>query len=130
MAKDNAFSSQFSGKRVLVVEDEYLLADETRARLQRLGATVVGPTNDVEKALHLILEQKVDVAILDIYLDGELVFPVADKLEELAIPYVFATGHDSSIVPALFTGYVLSEKPIDLENIAKALFDRGEKRSH
>lgn len=128
--KNQTFSAHFSGKHVLVVEDEYLLADATRRQLQHLGAIVVGPTADVEEAMALIIGQKVDVAILDIFLDGELVFPVAEKLEELAIPYVFATGYSPSVVPAQFTGYVLSEKPIDLENIAEALFGRIERKNH
>jgi CheY-like chemotaxis protein len=115
-------SSKFSGKRILVVEDEYFLADETRRQLQKLGAVVVGPTGHVDEALLLIAGEAVDAAILDVHLDGELVFPVAERLEELGIPYVFASGYDPSIIPARFTGFVLSEKPIDLEHIARALF--------
>lgn len=128
--KNQTFSAHFSGKCVLVVEDEYLLADETRRQLQHLGAMVIGPACGVEEAMALIIDQKVDAAILDIFLDGELVFPVAEKLEELAIPYVFATGYDPSVVPAHFSGFILSEKPIDLENIAEALFGRSEKKCH
>jgi CheY-like chemotaxis protein len=120
-AKAN-YSAKFSGKRILVVEDEYFLADETRRKLQKLGAIVVGPTGRVDRALELIEEEGVDAAILDIQLDGDLVFPVAEKLEELSIPYVFATGYDPSIVPARFNGFILSEKPIDIEHIARALF--------
>lgn len=120
-------SARFSGKRILVVEDEYFLADETRRKLQKLGAIVVGPTGRVDQALQLIGEQDVDAAILDIQLDGGLVFPVAEKLETLNIPYVFATGYDPSIIPARFNGFTLSEKPIDLEHIAKALFGPKQK---
>jgi CheY-like chemotaxis protein len=121
------YSARFSGKRILVVEDEYFLADETRRKLQKLGATVVGPTGRVDNALELIEEQHIDAAILDIHLDGDLVFPVAEKLETLGIPYVFATGYDPSIIPARFSGFILSEKPIDLEHIAKALFGSTQK---
>jgi len=115
-------SALFAGKHILVVEDEYFLADETRRKLQKLGAAVVGPTGHVDEALALIADETIDAAILDIHLAGELVFPVAERLEELHIPYVFATGYNPSIIPARFNGFILSEKPIDLEHIAQALF--------
>lgn len=121
------YSAEFSSKRVLVVEDEYFLADETRRKLQKLGAIVVGPTGHVNHALELIDEQGVDAAILDVQLDGDLVFPVAERLEQLGIPYVFATGYDPSIIPNRFNGFILSEKPIDIEHIAKALFGPAQK---
>lgn len=116
------FSAKFAGKRILVVEDEYFLADETRRKLLKLGAVVVGPTGRVDDALLLIEAQAVDAAILDIHLDGDLVFPVAERLEEMGIPYVFATGYDPSIIPNRFNGFAFTEKPIDLEHIARALF--------
>jgi len=116
------YSNLFSGRRILVVEDEYLLADRTRRELEKLGAIVVGPTGRVDQALELIDDEKVDGAILDIHLAGELVFPVAERLGELNIPYVFATGYDPSIIPSSFSGFVLCEKPIEIEHIAKALF--------
>jgi len=112
----------FNGKRILVVEDEYFLADETRRQLVRLNSTVVGPTATVEEALSLIEAQKIDGAILDIHLGDELVFPVAEKLDGLDIPFVFATGYDASVVPDRFSGFLLCEKPTELGKIARALF--------
>src|SRR5262249_31837375 len=116
------YSHLFSGQRILIVEDEHLLADEARRELERLGAFVVGPTGRVDLALELVGREEVDAAILDVHLDGELVFPVADRLQELKIPFVFATGYDPSVIPASFSGFVLCEKPIELEHIARALF--------
>lgn len=125
MPHDKIYVSDFAGKSVLVVEDEYFLADETRRKLREFGALVVGPTASVRQALALIESTQVDAAILDVQLGGELVFPVAERLEELGIPYVFATGYDPSIIPERFDGFVLSEKPIDLNAIARALFEPG-----
>ena len=122
MQVNQRYLSHFKGKNVLVVEDEYFLADETRRALQALGANVVGPAANVADALDLLSAEVVDAAILDVHLGDELVFPVAEKLEEDDIPYVFATGYDPSIIPGRFNGFTLSAKPIDLSKIAAALF--------
>ncbi|MBX4867379.1 MULTISPECIES: response regulator [Rhizobium] len=111
----------FSGKRILIVEDEYYLADETRRRLEDLGATIVGPTAKVGHALGLIGREHIDAAILDVCLGDELVFAVADELEERDINFVFATGYDGTVIPAKYKGGVLCGKPIDLEKVAAAL---------
>ena len=119
---DARYLGHFKDRRVLVVEDEYFLADETRRTLENLGALVVGPVTHVEDALRLLASGEIDAAILDVHLDGEFVFPVAEKLEQNGIPYIFATSYDPSIVPERFTGFVLSTRPIDLDKIANALF--------
>ncbi|CAN7673813.1 response regulator [Rhizobium sp. LjRoot98] len=112
----------FAGKHVLIVEDEYFLADETRQKLEASGAIVVGPVATVGAALELLDTEQVDAAILDIHLGDELVFPVAEELERRDIPFVFATGYDPSVLPVRFTGFALCEKPAELEDIANALF--------
>lgn len=122
MALSYPHSLKFSGKRILVVEDEFLLADETRKKLTKLGATVVGPTPRVDEALILIEDEQIDAAILDVFLSDSLVFPVAERLEILGIPFVFATAYDASVIPGRFSGYVLCEKPVELEKIAQGLF--------
>ncbi|MDR6758924.1 CheY-like chemotaxis protein [Mycoplana sp. BE70] len=122
--------SLFAGRRILVVEDEYLLADECRKKLEKYGATVIGPTGSVQQALRLIADQAIDAAILDVHLGGELVFPVADQLIERGIAFVFATGYDPSIVPDRFPGFVLCDKPLALEKIAKALFGPPQPNGH
>ncbi|ARO33762.1 response regulator CheY-like domain-containing protein (plasmid) [Rhizobium sp. NXC14] len=111
----------FSGKRILIVEDEYSLADATRRRLEDLGATVVGPTARVGHALGLIAREHIDAAILDVCLGDELVFAVADELQERHISFVFATGYDRTVIPTRYKGGVLCGKPIDLEKVAAAL---------
>jgi two-component SAPR family response regulator len=121
-AQNDAYSQRFAGQRILIVEDEFLLADEARRKLQKLGAVVIGPTGRVDEALELIGEEEVDAAILDVYLEGDFVFPVAEKLQSLNIPFVFATAYNPLIIPDSFGGFVLCEKPIELENIAVALF--------
>ncbi|SEL83588.1 response regulator [Xaviernesmea oryzae] len=119
------YIQDFAGKNILIVEDEYFLAAETRKKLEKLGAHVVSPTGRVNEALTLIETEAVDAAILDIHLGDELVFPVAERLAELDIPFVFATGYDPSIIPENFTGFALCEKPTELEAIARELFGPG-----
>jgi len=122
-ALDNSvFLSLFAGKKILIVEDEYFLADETRQHLERLGATVVGPAANVRDALDLIASTTVDGAVLDVHLGDEFVFPVAEELERADVPFVFATGYDASVIPSQFAGFALCEKPTELGKIAAALF--------
>ncbi|MCJ2084734.1 response regulator [Methylobacterium sp. E-005] len=81
------------GRRILIVEDEYLIAMEVKRWLLAAGAEVVGPVPNVERALDVIADEGLDAAVLDVNLDhGDTVYPVADKLSALGVPYLFATG--------------------------------------
>jgi CheY-like chemotaxis protein len=81
------------GRRILIVEDEYLIAMQVKRWLLAAGAEVVGPVSSVEQALDLIEGDRLDAAVLDVNLgNGGTVYPVADKLSALGVPYLFATG--------------------------------------
>lgn len=112
----------FRETKILVVEDEYFFADETKRKLEKLGAVVIGPTGSVQDALVLLDNNQVDGAILDIHLGDEQVFPVADELDSRDIPFVFATGYNPAVIPAKYTGFALCEKPMELGRIGDALF--------
>ncbi|MBB4238028.1 response regulator [Rhizobium esperanzae] len=127
---ENSAIELFAGKRVLIVEDEYFLADETRWKLEKAGAVVVGPVARVSAALERVENEKIDAAILDVHLEGEFVFPVAEELERRNIPFVFATAFDPSVIPVRFTGFALCEKPTELGKIAEALFGQGSADFH
>jgi DNA-binding NtrC family response regulator len=108
--------------RVLVVEDEYMLADELRTELRTAGAIVLGPVADVEEALGLIRSgQHIDGGVLDVILSGEMVFPAADLLAERGVPFVFTTGYDDSVIPSRFAGVVRCEKPINMRLVRQAI---------
>lgn len=113
----------FKGKRILIVEDEYFVADEARRALERAGATVIGPAPSVDIGLALIDEHVIEGAILDIRLDGETVFPIAERLQGIGIPFVFATAYLGSDIPQRYGGYYLAGKPNALDDIATALFN-------
>ena len=108
-------------RRVLIVEDEYFLADDMAQALQKLGAQVIGPVPTPDKALALLTDKPVDAAILDINLKGRMVFPVADALREQGIPFVFATGYDAAAVPETYKDVPRWEKPFDPAALASAL---------
>lgn len=108
--------------RVLVVEDEYMLADELRLELDEVEAIVLGPAGTVEDAQALIeAEQRIDGAILDINLHGEMAFPVADLLHERGVPFVFTTGYDETVIPPRFAKVTRCEKPVNIAKITRAI---------
>lgn len=83
-------------KRILLVEDEALIAVMVADMLADLGAIVVGPAGTLPKALALAKSEDVDAAVLDMNLRGERVDPVTDVLVARGIPILFATGYGSS----------------------------------
>ncbi len=108
------------GWRILVVEDQYLIADGMRRELAREGATVVGPAPSVAAALALVDAQALDAAILDLNLaDDERVFPVAEALQARGIPFVFASGCAASDVPPQWRHVLRVEKPVEIASFAR-----------
>src|SRR5215470_8727975 len=76
-----------TGCRVLIVEDEYLLADDLRVALKSLGANVIALVGDLDEALDLLAHGGFDVAVIDINLRGDLAFTIADQLQRRGIPF-------------------------------------------
>jgi CheY-like chemotaxis protein len=108
--------------RILVVEDEYLIADDMQRELERLGVVVIGPAPTVAMALRLLHAAPIlDGAILDINLRGEKSFPVADALRERAIPFVFTTGYDPSMIPEPYRRMRRFEKPVSMHDVVRAV---------
>lgn len=103
-----------AGKRVLVTEDEYLLALELVGMLNREGAEVMGPFPTVEAAWDCLdSAPKPDLAMLDINLRGEMVFPVADRLIAAEVSVIFVTGYDTAVLPPFYAAFPRLEKPVD-----------------
>ena len=110
-----------AGRRVLVVEDEYFLADDMAQALRKLGAEIVGPVPTLDKALALLAAEPIDAAVLDINLKGQTVYPVADALIERGVPFVFATGYSQAEVPPTYRDVPRWEKPFNPQDLAKVL---------
>jgi CheY-like chemotaxis protein len=85
--------ADLTGRRILVVEDEFLLAMELETLLERRGCTVLGPVPTVRQALATLEEQRPEMALVDVNLKGELATPIAVALRERGIPFVLLTGY-------------------------------------
>lgn len=114
--------NDMAGRRVLVVEDDYFIAKGLVRYLRAAGADVVGPAATVADALDLVQAGPLDGAVLDLNLQGELAFAVADALVERRVPFVFATGYGADVIPERHTGIVRCEKPVDPGVLTTALF--------
>lgn len=102
-----------SGRRILVVEDDYFFADECSRRLKAAGATILGPVPSVESALELLgHDDAPDFVLLDVNLGGEMAYPIADALVAAKVPFLFMTGYDQSSLPERFAAIHRLEKPI------------------
>jgi DNA-binding response OmpR family regulator len=108
-------------RAVLVVEDEYILAMDIARFLQERGYGVLGPVPSVHGALALIDRERPAAAVLDIQLEAELSYPVADRLAELGIPFVFRTGHAPDKLPDRLRGRPLHSKLEDLAVLGREL---------
>lgn len=107
-------------RHILLVEDEYLIAWALQDDLKNCGAHVVGPAGSVDDALELLLQERIDGAILDVSLGHEKVYPVASALTARNIPFVFATGY--SDLPSAWQHIPRFEKPVNAAATASALF--------
>jgi CheY-like chemotaxis protein len=112
------------GCRILIVEDDCITAMDLAETLSAAGAHVVGPAGTIDSAFELLRQQpQLDVALLDIEVEGAYVFEVADELMKLEVPIVFTTGYERSEIPVRFRAARHCEKPIGIAAIARALSD-------
>jgi len=110
------------GRRILVAEDEFLLAEDLREELEREGAEVLGPVPSVTGALALLRDGPAPgFAILDINLQGRFVWPVADALRVRQVPFIFATGYDAQAIPQAYADIPRAEKPMEADRVVRIL---------
>jgi CheY-like chemotaxis protein len=109
------------GSRVLIVEDDPIIAMTQTMTLEGAGCVVLGPAPGIDQAILMIDAQSVDLALLDINLDGEKVYPVADALAKRGVPFVFLTGYGSEMLPPAHRGQRCLTKPCDEDDLLRAL---------
>jgi two-component sensor histidine kinase/DNA-binding response OmpR family regulator len=117
-AKKAAPAANSGARRIMIVEDEVLIAMVLVDHLRELGLATVGPFSRVADALKV--EGEVDAAILDVNLGGESVYPVADMLRARRIPFVFMTGYGSASIDPRFAAVPVLQKPIDAKTLEDA----------
>jgi CheY-like chemotaxis protein len=108
-------------RRILVVEDESIVAMLLEDILDDLGFAVVGPVARVEPALALLDQEEVDFALLDVNLVGERSYPIADALTERGKPYVFVTGYGLAGLDEAYRDRPVLQKPFTRERLEQAL---------
>ena len=109
--------TDLSGKRILLVEDEVLIALSTMDMIEDLGATVVGPAHDLESGLALARTEALDGAVLDVNLNDVRSDPIAAALSDRSVPVLFATGYRTSAP----SGFDLVVKPYTAAALGDAL---------
>jgi CheY-like chemotaxis protein len=115
-------------RRVLLVEDEYLLAAGLADECAQLGVETIGPAGSVKQALELVEHgARLDAAVLDINLRGDTVFPVADALRARGVPFVFVTGYERQEIPEEYRNVVSFRKPIDPARVLRTLFGESDR---
>jgi len=114
--------SDLTGRRVLVVEDEMMIAMMVEDMLAELGCSVVGPAHALDAALDLArTESAIDAALLDVNLAGKPVFAVADALREKGVPAIFSTGYGDAGLRDIDRGAPVLQKPFRADDLARAL---------
>lgn len=115
-------SNGLNGRRVLVVEDESLVAMLLETILEDMGCTPVGPASSVAEGLTMAADEpELDAALLDVNVAGSQVFPVAAALTARGVPFVFSTGYGEGGLPDEWRGHATVQKPFTESAIRQAL---------
>tara|TARA_R110000764_G_scaffold69756_3_gene144236 strand:+ start:509 stop:886 length:378 start_codon:yes stop_codon:yes gene_type:complete len=115
-------TAALNGRRVLIVEDESLVAMLLETILEDMGCLPVGPASTVDEGLALASEQaQLDAALLDVNVAGRQIFPVAEILKSRGVPFVFSTGYGESGLPDEWRGQPTIQKPFTEAAIRDAL---------
>ena len=114
-----------SGHRVLIAEDEYLLANDLSRALLDAGARIVGPFATTSRAMTgLRREDGVTAAVLDVNLRNAAIYPLADALVERSVPFIFMTGYMGEALPDRFSAVPCCHKPLRAWDTVAMLVER------
>ena len=113
--------SPLSGKRVLVVEDEIMVSWLLEDMLANLGCVVIGPAVRVDQALAIIESEPLDAAVVDLNLNGQFSYPVADALAARGVPFVFSSGYSQDRLLEKYRSFPILQKPFHRSELAEVL---------
>jgi CheY-like chemotaxis protein len=114
-------TAALEGIRVLVVEDEFLVATLIEDMLVDAGCVVAGPVPRLSEALDAVDRGMFDAAVLDVNLGGDRVYPVADALSRRNVPFVFITGYSADVLPCEFAERPRLRKPFKMADLLATL---------
>ena len=114
-------NSPFFERRVLLVEDEIFVVWLVEDMLADLGCAVVGPASSVNQALAMIDAEAIDAAVLDVNLNGQMSYPIADALAARGVPFVLSTGYDKDTLPDGYQTFPVLQKPIQRSELSDTL---------
>jgi CheY-like chemotaxis protein len=110
-----------NGMRVLVVEDEAAISLLLEDMLLDFGCEVIGPAARLSAALEAVSRETIDLAILDVNVAGEPIYPVADALAQLSVPFVFSTGYGSAGIKDAYRDRPVLQKPFAQHDLKQKL---------
>jgi CheY-like chemotaxis protein len=113
--------NSLSGKRVLVVEDEVMVSWLLEDMLANLGCVVIGPAVRVDQALAIIESEPLDAAVVDLNLNGQISYPVADALAARGVPFVFSSGYSQDRLLEKYRSFPVLQKPFHRSELAEVL---------
>jgi two-component SAPR family response regulator len=114
-------SAALAGLRVLVVEDEMLVSLLIEDILNDASCIIIGPFDRVSRALAAARTERIDLAVLDVNVDGVKVYPVAEVLDARQIPFVFLSGYGQQAVPADRPDWRMCAKPFRPQDLTEML---------
>jgi CheY-like chemotaxis protein len=114
-------NSALSGRRVLVVEDEMIVAWLLEDMLAELGCLILGPAVRIDQAVSIVNAEPLDAAVLDVNLNGQNSYPVADALIARGVPFVFSTGYAGGRLREAYRRFPVLQKPYQSAELAQAL---------
>ena len=111
-----------NGQKILVVEDEYIIALDLALTIERLGMNVLGPVGTLNAALRLLARHdNILGAVLDVKVRGSTVHPVAAALRRRGVPFVFSSGHERNAIEPEFRDVPFFEKPVPATRVVWAV---------
>jgi PAS domain S-box-containing protein len=122
--RDVSADIAIAGNRIMIVEDEPLVAMAMSDLMTELGLTVVGPFGKVGEAIVALKGNSIDAALLDINLSGELVYPLADALIAGNVPFVFVTGYGAESIDRRYADIHVLQKPVK-RDMLESIFSRS-----
>lgn len=117
-----AHQMAFPGHSILIMEDDYLQAADLEGLVRSERGHPIGPAASLDEGLEIVRRAgRIDCAIVDINLRGQLVYPLVERLQRRSTPIIFVSGYDRSAIPARFADIPLCQKPVQMQELRELL---------